>query len=35
MYYQQYYQTVSQTLGTIFDQETAKIDQAGSMLAQT
>lgn len=35
MYYQQYYQTVSQTLSVIFEQETAKIEQAGAMLAET
>ena len=35
MYYQQYYQTVSQTTETIFSQETPKIEQAGAMLAET
>lgn len=35
MYYQQYYQTVSQTLSVIFEHETAKIEQAGAMLAET
>ena len=35
MYYQQYFETVSQTLDTIFHQETAKIDKAGEILAET
>lgn len=35
MYYQQYFETVSQTLSTIFTQENDKIQQAGSMLAET
>ena len=35
MYYQQYYQTVSQTMEAIFSQETPKIEQAGAMLAET
>ena len=35
MYYQQYFETVSQTLNTIFTQETDKIQQAGEMLAET
>ena len=35
MYYQQYFETVSQTLDTIFPQETAKIDKAGEILAET
>jgi len=35
MYYQQYYQTLSQTLDTIFAEETAKIDAAGAILAET
>ena len=35
MYYQQYYETVSQTLAAIFSQETAKIEQAGALLAET
>lgn len=35
MYYQQYYQTLSQTLDCIFGQETAKIEAAGAMLADT
>ena len=35
MYYQQYFETVSQTLNTIFTQETDKIQQAGAMLAET
>ena len=35
MYYQQYFETVSQTLNTIFTQETDKIQQAGELLAET
>lgn len=35
MYYQQYYQTLSQTLDAIFSQETGKINAAGAILAQT
>lgn len=35
MYYQQYFETVSQTLDTIFSQERAKIESAGSILAET
>ena len=35
MYYQQYYETVSQTLTSIFNEETAKIEQAGTLLAET
>ena len=35
MYYQQYYQTVSQTMEAIFHQETQKIEQAGAVLADT
>ena len=35
MYYQQYYGTVTQTLDTIFGQETGKIEEAGAMLADT
>ena len=35
MYYQQYYQTLSQTLDSIFGQETAKIEAAGALLAET
>ena len=35
MYYQQYFETVSQTLSTIFAQETDKIEQAGNILAET
>lgn len=35
MYYQQYFETVSQTLNTIFSQESHKIQQAGEMLAET
>ncbi len=35
MYYQQYFETVSQTLSTIFSQETDKLEQAGNMLAET
>ena len=35
MYYQQYFETVSQTLDTIFHQETAKSDKAGEILAET
>lgn len=35
MYYQQYYQTLSQTLDAIFQQETPKIEAAGALLAET
>ena len=35
MYYQQYFETVSQTLNTIFSQESHKIQQAGELLAET
>ena len=35
MYYQQYFETVSQILSTIFDQEKEKIQCAGAMLADT
>ena len=35
MYYQQYYETVSQTLASIFNEETTKIEQAGTLLAET
>ena len=35
MYYHQYFETVSQTLNTIFTQETDKIQQAGELLAET
>ena len=34
MYYQQYFETLSQTLNTIFSQETDKLQQAGNMLAE-
>ena len=35
MYYQRYQENVTGTLNQIFTQETAKIEQAGSLLAQT